>query len=126
VLIASTSTEFVHVPVTVPAGVDTGETPVQVAVVSHRANPDDDEWHPAEWDDAEVRIMIGPATDNGLSNSADLVFAGMPAATVVGVEVWDSAGTPVRLWYGPLASPRTVLAGDELQILAGELDFALS
>jgi hypothetical protein len=63
VLIAATSTEYLHIPVTVPAGVDTGETPVQVAVVSHRANPDDDEWHPAEWDDAEVRIMIGPGTD---------------------------------------------------------------
>lgn len=75
---------------------------------------------------ARQTLSVAAAASGATSNSADLVFAGMPAATVVGVEVWDSAGTPVRLWYGPLASPRTVLAGDELQILAGELDFALS
>ena len=75
---------------------------------------------------ARQSLSVAAAASGATSNSADLVFAGMPAATVVGVEVWDSAGTPVRLWYGPLASPRTVLAGDELQILAGELDFALS
>ena len=50
----------------------------------------------------------------------------MPAATVVGVEIWDSAGTPVRLWYGALAASRTVAAGDDLRILAGELDLTLS
>lgn len=76
---------------------------------------------------ARQSLSVAAAASGATSNSADLVFAGMPAATVVGVEVWDShVTTPVRLWYGPLTSPRTVLAGDELQILAGELDFALS
>lgn len=62
-LIPASSTEYLHVPVTVPAGVDTASTPVRVAVVAHRANPADNEWHPAEWDDTEVRILIGPGTD---------------------------------------------------------------
>ncbi|MEV0556239.1 hypothetical protein AB0I27_22655 [Streptomyces sp. NPDC050597] len=75
---------------------------------------------------ARQTLSVAAAASGATSNSADLVFAGMPAATVVGVEVWDSAGSPVRLWYGPLTDPRTVLAGDELQILAGELDFTLS
>jgi hypothetical protein len=50
----------------------------------------------------------------------------MPAATVVGVEVWDTAGTPVRLWYGPLTASRTVSAGDDFKLAAGELDQAIS
>lgn len=75
---------------------------------------------------ARQTLTVGAAASGATSNSADLVFAGMPAATVVGVEVWDSAGTPVRLWYGALTASRTVAAGDELRILAGELDFALA
>jgi len=50
----------------------------------------------------------------------------MPATTVVGVEIWDSAGTPVRLWYGALGTSRTVAAGDELKIVAGQLAISLS
>lgn len=62
-VIAATSTEFVHISITVPSGVDTGSTPVRVAVVAHRNNPDDDEWHTAAWVGTEVRILVGPGTD---------------------------------------------------------------
>lgn len=75
---------------------------------------------------ARQTLSVAAAASGATSNSADLVFAGMPAATVVGVEVWDSAGTPVRLWYGPLADPRTVLVGDEVRIAAGALTLTLS
>lgn len=75
---------------------------------------------------ARQNLTVGAAANGATSNSADLVFPGMPAATVVGVEIWDSAGSPVRLWYGALAASRTVAAGDELRILAGELDLAIS
>lgn len=75
---------------------------------------------------ARKTLTTAAAVNGATSNSADLVWTGMPAATVVGVEVWDSAGTPVRLWYGALAASRTVLAGDELRIPAGSLTFSLS
>ena len=75
---------------------------------------------------ARQSLSVAAASAGATSNSADLVFAGMPAATVVGVEVWDSAGAPVRLWYGALAASRTVAAGDELRITAGSLTLALS
>ncbi|TGB13866.1 hypothetical protein [Streptomyces sp. MZ04] len=71
-------------------------------------------------------LTVGAAASGATSNSADLVWTGMPAGTFVGTEIWDSAGTPVRLWYGPLAASRTLLAGDELKITAGALTFALS
>lgn len=70
---------------------------------------------------ARQTLSVAAAVNGATSNSADLVWAGMPAATVVGVEIWDDAGSPVRLWYGPLTEPRTVAVGDELRLTAGSL-----
>ncbi|WP_406122949.1 hypothetical protein OHQ89_12385 [Streptomyces canus] len=75
---------------------------------------------------ARQSLTVPAASSGATSNSADVVFTGMPATTVVGVEIWDSAGTPVRLWYGTLAASRTVAAGDELRLVAGSLTLSLS
>lgn len=75
---------------------------------------------------ARQNLAVAAAVGGATANSADLVFTGMPAATVVGVEIWDSAGTPVRLWYGPLTASRTVAAGDELVLSAGQLTLSLA
>jgi hypothetical protein len=63
VLIPASSTEYLHIPVTAPAGIDLTGAPVQIAVVAHSANPTDDEWHTASWDTGVARILIGPGTD---------------------------------------------------------------
>jgi hypothetical protein len=60
VVIPASSTEYLHVPATLPAGVDTSSTPVRIAVVAHRSDPADDEWHAADWVDGAARILIGP------------------------------------------------------------------
>lgn len=49
-----------------------------------------------------------PASSAGaaVTNSADADATGMPntdANPIVGVEIWDSAGTPFRWWWGPLS-----------------------
>ena len=75
---------------------------------------------------ARQDLSVAAAVNGATSNSADLVWTGMPAATVVGVEIWDSAGSPVRLWYGPLSASRTVAAGDELRLAAGALSLSLA
>lgn len=62
-VIPASSTEYLHVPVTAPTGVDLDGAPVRIAVVAHRANPDDDEWHTAAWADSDARVLIGPGTD---------------------------------------------------------------
>jgi hypothetical protein len=49
----------------------------------------------------------------------------MPSCTVVGVEIYDSAGTPKRLAYGTLTVSKTVGSGDTFQIAAGDLDLSL-
>ena len=75
---------------------------------------------------ARQTLTVGAAASGAVSNSADLVWAGMPACTIVGWEIWDSTGTPVRWWYGPLDTNRTLLAGDEYRITASNLDLAIS
>jgi hypothetical protein len=67
-------------------------------------------------------VAVGAATGTTQAvNTADLVFANMPAATVVGIEIWDSAGTPFRWWFGAAAVSRTTVLGDTLRIVAGAL-----
>jgi hypothetical protein len=63
VVISATSTEYIHIAVTAPAGVDLITSPVRIAVVAHRADPADDEWHAATWDSGSARILVGPGGD---------------------------------------------------------------
>ncbi|WP_372344728.1 hypothetical protein [Streptomyces sp. KL116D] len=59
-VIPASSTEFLHVPVTAPAGVDVTAWPVKIAVVAHGDNPTGTEWKTAEWADGAARLLIGP------------------------------------------------------------------
>lgn len=71
-------------------------------------------------------VTVAAASGGSVANSADLVWTGMPAGTLVGWEIWDSAGTPVRWWYGPLDSNKTLALNDEFKIAAGGLNLTLS
>lgn len=55
------------------------------------------------------------------ANSADIVFTNMPTCTVVGLEIWDSNGTPFRWWWGAANASKAVNLGDTIRILAGQL-----
>ena len=75
---------------------------------------------------AAQSVTIGSSSSGStVTNSADVTYTAMPACTVVGVEIWDSAGTPVRLWYGPLTANKTVASGDTFTITAGSLSLAM-
>jgi hypothetical protein len=54
------------------------------------------------------------------SNSA-VTVTNMPATTINGVEVWDSAGTPARKWWGALTAAKTTNSGDTFSIASGSL-----
>jgi hypothetical protein len=75
---------------------------------------------------ARKTLTVGAAASGATSNSADLLWTGMPACTIVGWEIWDSAGTPVRLWYGPLDANKTLASGDEYRISAAGLNLSIS
>lgn len=62
-LIPASSTEYLHVPVEAPEGVDLTGAPVKIAAVAHRGNPATSEWKTAEWADDAARLLIGPGSD---------------------------------------------------------------
>ncbi|MDX3353905.1 hypothetical protein PV703_11405 [Streptomyces sp. ME01-24h] len=59
-VIPSSSTEYLHVPVTAPQGVDLTGAPVQIAIVAHADNPTGEEWKTADWADGAARLLVGP------------------------------------------------------------------
>lgn len=75
---------------------------------------------------ARQTIAFDAASSGSISNNAAISFTGMPACTVVGVEIWDSAGSPKRLAYGPLTASRTVSAGDTVQFASSSVTLSLS
>jgi hypothetical protein len=50
----------------------------------------------------------------------------MPSCTVVGIELWDSAGTPSRLAYGSLTASKALTSGDTLEFAIGSITLSLS
>lgn len=64
-------------------------------------------------------MAFSSAASLSTSNSATVNYANMPACTVVGVELWDSSGSPVRKHYGALAASKTVNAGDTFSFASG-------
>lgn len=56
------------------------------------------------------------ATAREKHNSATVTFAGLPTATVVGIDV--SNPNPARTWFIPFASSRSVTSGDSIVFAA--------
>jgi hypothetical protein len=59
-VMAHTSLEFIHIPVT---GSPDLETPPDLAFLTTAGTPDDEDWHTAEWHEGTARIRIGPGGD---------------------------------------------------------------
>lgn len=65
-VIPATSTEYVHIPVTVTPSEGVDDVPPMIAFLpaSNRANPEPSDWLTGEWHAGIARILIGP--DGGL------------------------------------------------------------
>ncbi len=75
---------------------------------------------------ARQTITFGAASSGSITNGSAVTFTGMPACTVVGIEIWDNAGSPKRLAYGPLTVSRTVSAGDSVEFATSAVTLSLS
>jgi len=75
---------------------------------------------------AAQAVTFGSASAGAAANSAQVVFTGMPAVTVTGVEIWDTSGSPQRLWWGPLAASKSLNSGDTFQFDTGALAVSLA
>lgn len=75
---------------------------------------------------ARQTITMSSASAGANANSATINFTSMPAATVTGVEVYDSNGTPRRAWWGALTASKTTGAGDTLSFAASSITASIS
>lgn len=69
---------------------------------------------------------MAAAASGSAASSVALTQTNMPAATITAIELWDSAGTPLRKWYGALTANKTTNSGDTFTIAIGSLTAALS
>lgn len=65
------------------------------------------------------------ASPSVAANSGTVSVTNMPATTINGIEIWDSAGTPIRLELGSLTTPRTTASGDTLSFAASAVTSSL-
>jgi hypothetical protein len=75
---------------------------------------------------ARQTIAFDAASGGSIDNNAAISFTGMPSCTVVGIEIYDSAGSAKRLAYGPLTASRTITSGDTVQFASGAITLSLS
>ena len=71
-------------------------------------------------------VTFSAVSAGGVANSAALTQTNMPATTIVGGELWDSSGTPHRLWFGALSANKVVNAGDTFTVAIGSLTMGIS
>ncbi len=62
------------------------------------------------------------ASPSVAANSSVVSVTNMPAATINGIEIWES--TPVRIELGTLSTPRTTVLGDTLSFAASSVTSA--
>lgn len=70
-------------------------------------------------------ITFGVASAGVATSTNAQTYATMPAVTVVGVEIWDSAGTPLRKQFGSITS-QAVSAGNTLSFATGAVTSSLT
>ncbi len=70
-------------------------------------------------------VTFAAASAGSKASSGAVTVTNMPATTINGVELWDSSGSPKRLWWGALTAAKTTNSGDTFTIAAGSLTLAM-
>lgn len=74
---------------------------------------------------ARQAATFSAASSGATSNSANIDFTGMPAATTVAIGIFDASTSGNMLLYGTLTTNKTTDAGDTLRIATGDLDISI-
>ena len=74
---------------------------------------------------ARQTAVFSGAASGTTSNTANIDFAGMPAATTVAIGVFDALTAGNLLLWGTLTANKTTDAGDTLRIATGDLDISI-
>lgn len=65
------------------------------------------------------------SSSGATSNSGNIDFTNMPAATVVAIGIFDASTAGNLLLWGTLTTNKTTDAGDTLRIATGDLDISI-
>ena len=101
-------------------------TPIKLALMTSNGNDSTPGTEVTGGSYARQTIAFDAAASGSISNNAAINFTGMPTCTVVGIEIYDNAGTPKRLAYGPLTNSRSVTSGDTVQFAISAVSLSLS
>lgn len=71
-------------------------------------------------------IVFSAPAAGATSNNALISFTNMPAATVTGIDIYDSTGTPVRRAFAPLTTAKTTASGDTISFAATSVSATLA
>ena len=74
---------------------------------------------------ARQAATFGAASSGATTNSTNIDFAGMPAATTVAIGIFDASTSGNMLLYGALTTNKTTDAGDTLRIATGSLSVSI-
>jgi len=74
---------------------------------------------------ARQAATFGAASSGSTTNSTNIDFAGMPAATTVAIGIFDASTSGNMLLYGALTTNKTTDAGDTLRIATGSLSVSI-
>jgi hypothetical protein len=74
---------------------------------------------------ARQPAAFAAASSGATSNSANIDFTGMPAATTVAIGIFDAITSGNLLLWGTLTTNKTTDAGDTLRIATGDLDISI-
>lgn len=75
---------------------------------------------------ARQPLVVSAASAESITTSAALTYTSMPAVTVTSIDEFDSAGTPIRRWWGSLTTSKTTNSGDTFSIASGSYTKTLS
>lgn len=75
---------------------------------------------------ARQAITFAAPSAGSIASNIALTFVNMPATTIVGVDEFDSATTPIRRWFGPLSTTKSVNAGDTFSVSIGSYSKSMS
>lgn len=101
----------------------TVSTPVKMALVTANGSDSAGGTEVVGGSYARQNISFSAASAGQITNSATITFGNLPTTTVVGIELWDSAGK--RLAYGPLTTPKSLTSGDTLQFASSSVTLTL-
>jgi hypothetical protein len=76
---------------------------------------------------ARQPITFAGPNAGSIASSVALTYVNMPSTTIVGIDEFDSATpTPIRRWFGPLSTTKSVNAGDTFSVSIGSYSKAMS